>query len=81
MSVKIKLFARASDLAGSSEIQVELPDSSTVAQLREAIVQQYPQLAALAPKLFIAINNEFAADADQIPADAEVASFPPVSGG
>ena len=40
-----------------------------------------PALQPLLPRLHVAINNDYAADSDPIPAGAEIACFPPVSGG
>jgi molybdopterin converting factor subunit 1 len=81
MTVKVLLFARARDLAGSGELTLELPASSTVASLREALKEAVPALQPLLPRLHIAVNNDYASEADVIPPHAEVACFPPVSGG
>ena len=77
----IRLFAAARDLAGSDMLALELPPSSTVADLRRALVITRPALASLSPFLLFAIGTDYAAEADGLPADAEVAVFPPVSGG
>ena len=81
MNVQIKLFAAARDLAGRDAIELSLPAGATVAVLRRELVARVPELAGLAPHVMFAINQEYAADATTIPADAEVACIPPVSGG
>jgi molybdopterin converting factor small subunit len=81
MTVDVQLFARARDLAGGSPLRVELPDPATVADLRRALVHQAPELERIAPTLLIAIAGDYAPDSATIPPHAEVACFPPVSGG
>jgi len=81
MNVHLKLFAAARDLAGRETIELSLPAGATVAGLRRELASRVPELAALVPHVMFAINQEYAADATTIPADAEVACIPPVSGG
>ena len=79
--MKVLLFARARDVAGAEAVEVSLPPGATVADLRQAMALSYPPLAALAARSAIAVNNDYADDATPIPAGAEVALVPPVSGG
>ena len=81
MRVYVKLFARARELAGAPNIDVELPEGGTVAQLRSALLETSPALRPLAASLLVAIGSEYAAESAVIPPGAEVACFPPVSGG
>ena len=81
MKLKVQTFARARELAGQELIEVECPDHATVSQLREAMFAQHPQLKALDGLLHITIDLEFADDRMLVSADAEIACFPPVSGG
>jgi molybdopterin converting factor subunit 1 len=81
MKVLIKLFAVARQRAGREAIEVELPQAATVAQLRTALAQQHPSLAGIVPHARFAIDSDYAADQAVIPADAEIAIIPPVSGG
>jgi len=81
MTVRVLLFARARDLAGQPSVEVTLPDRATVADLRRVLGETYPALLPVIPRLHVAINNDYAADADRIPATGEIACFPPVSGG
>jgi len=81
MKVAVKLFARAKDLAGSGLVELELPEQSRVSELRQSLVEQCPKLGPLLSQLLIAVNNDYARDDAILPAGAEVACFPPVSGG
>lgn len=80
-TTNVQLFARARDLAAAPVVAIELPAGATVAALRQALIHAVPQLAPLAPQLLVAVNHAYATDDAVIPAGAEVACFPPVSGG
>ena len=75
----VLLFARARDLVGVDRIEVD--DVATVGALRHILIQRFPHLEGLLGKSAFAVNDEYADDAALIPAGAEVALLPPVSGG
>jgi len=79
--MKVRLFARARDLAGADSIDVDLPAGATVGDLRRVLAERYPQLAGLLARSALAVNDDFADDALTLPVNAEVALLPPVSGG
>ena len=79
--MKIQLFATLKDRAGVPEISVATPEQLTVQELRRMVALQYPDLAALMAQTLVAVNQEFAFNADVVKAGDEVALFPPVSGG
>jgi molybdopterin converting factor subunit 1 len=79
--MNVLLFARARDLIGADRIDIEMPDSATIGELRRRLMRLYPKLAALLEKSAFALNDEFADDTAPIPRGAEVALLPPVSGG
>ena len=79
--MNVLLFARAKDLLGADRIDIAMPASATVGDLRRCLIQRYPQIAGLLEKSAFAVNDEFADDATTIAGGAEVALLPPVSGG
>ena len=81
MQVAVKLFARARDLAGAYMVSVEVPDQATVGDLRRQLALAYPALKTLLERSALAVHDEFAGDSTVLPANAEVALLPPVSGG
>ena len=81
MLVAVRLFARARDLAGAETVSVEVPDNYTVGDLRARLASAYPALKSLLARSALAVNNEFADEATILPANAELALLPPVSGG
>jgi molybdopterin converting factor subunit 1 len=81
MIVRVRLFARAKDLAGTEVVSLDLAPNAVVADLRRRLAQQIPSLAALLQRSALAVNDEFARDDLPLTSDAEVALLPPVSGG
>jgi molybdopterin converting factor subunit 1 len=80
-TVRVRLFARARDLAGTDILNVELADCATVGDLRRCLVENWPALRGLLEHSALAVNNDFADDGLTLPHGAEVALLPPVSGG
>jgi molybdopterin converting factor small subunit len=81
MNATVKVFALARQLAGRESLAIVLPSDATVADLRRAIADQHPALADLVAHALFAVNAEYAADTAPIPAGADLACIPPVSGG
>jgi molybdopterin converting factor subunit 1 len=79
--VRIRLFAVARELAGTDWVAVEVSEPCTVGQLRRALAAEMPALEAILPHVLFAVGSQYAGDADIVPAGAEVACIPPVSGG
>ena len=81
MTVSVKLFAAARELAGSEEVQLELREGASAGDARAALAQQWPRLAPLVDRSLLAVNAEYVADETVITAGDELALIPPVSGG
>lgn len=77
----VKFFAQARELVGSPQIEISWTDGQTVSELKQALVQSYPNLSGLISRLLVAVNNEYANDNLPLKQADEVACFPPVSGG
>jgi molybdopterin converting factor subunit 1 len=81
MLVHVRLFARAKEIVGADRISIELPAGATVALLRRQLASKYPSLKEILARSALALKDEFAEDGSIVPAEAEVAVLPPVSGG
>ena len=79
--VNVLFFATFRTRAGRSSLEVELNDGATVSELKDILVAQIPALEASLHHTLVSINREFAFDEEVIPEGAEIALFPPVSGG
>ena len=81
MKINVLFFAYLKDVVGKSKAQFEVENSLDVAGLKLKLVEMYPQLEEKLPNVIVSINQDFAFDADVIEDGAEIAFFPPVSGG
>jgi MoaE-MoaD fusion protein len=81
MRVKLLFFATLRDKAGAKTSEIDIPEGTTVKGLKEQVARAYPGLEASMQTTLVSINHEYAFDETLIPVDAEVALFPPVSGG
>jgi molybdopterin converting factor subunit 1 len=78
---KILFFATLKERAGMRQVDLTLAPDARVRDLKNLLAQRIPALQPSLPTVLIAINHEYAFDDDLIPPDAEIALFPPVSGG
>ena len=76
---KIKAFGITKDILGGKETVVEV-SGNTVSELKQELYTRYPKLTGLR-SLYIAVNNDYADDTQQLKTDDEIALIPPVSGG
>jgi molybdopterin synthase catalytic subunit len=81
IQVTVRFFATFKDRAGLSETRLELPEGAVVTDLKARLAAQFPSLAAGLDSALVSVNREYAFDGDSLPEAAEVALFPPVSGG
>jgi molybdopterin converting factor subunit 1 len=79
--VKLLFFATLRDRAGTRSMELDIPANLTIQGLKEKLSNEYPNLKESMASVLISINREYAFDDAVIPADAELAMFPPVSGG
>jgi molybdopterin synthase catalytic subunit len=79
--VSVRLFAGLHDLVGHREVELELVDGATVADLRDQLVSQYPAVAPLMSTLVCAVNEEYVPNEHRLSPRDQVALIPPVSGG
>jgi molybdopterin synthase catalytic subunit len=79
--VKVLFFASLKEQAGTHEVIINLPENVNVEELKHLLAGMFPKIAPGMPTALVAVNHEFAFEADPIPAEAEIAVFPPVSGG
>lgn len=81
-SITVLFFATLRDKAGTRSTEMEIPPGTNILQLKAMLVEQFPNIDwQLMEHCLASINHEYRFDEDEIPADAEIAFFPPVSGG
>ena len=78
---RVLFFASLKDRAGVRQSTLEIQEGSTVSELKVILQEHFPSIKPVLPNALIAVNREYAMDDTLIPSDAEIALFPPVSGG
>lgn len=79
--VKLLFFATLRDRAGMRSMELDIPLDLTIQGLKEKLSNEHPNLKESMKSVLITIDREYAFDEAVIPQNAEVAMFPPVSGG
>lgn len=80
-SVSVKFFATIRDVVGEEEIRVNIADNCTVGELKNLLIERFPDLKNHLDTVLVASNLKFAYDDDILEDGFDVALFPPVSGG
>lgn len=81
MRIRVRLFALQRELAGTRNLELELPDGATVEAGWQALVARHPVLAPGRPAMRFARNGAYADEDERLADGDELACIPPVSGG
>jgi len=81
MHVRVRLFARQRELAGTREVALELATGATVQDAWSALAAQVPAIASGRPFVRFARNGDYADPGTLLADGDEVACIPPISGG
>ena len=76
---KVRAFGITRELLGGKEAIIVV-QGDTVADLRSELASRFPDLEGL-KSLYIAVNNDYAAEDQVLKSSDEIALIPPVSGG
>lgn len=74
-------FATLRDRVGVKSVEMQIPAQTKVSDFKAILLERFPSLAGLVNHTLISINHEYAFNETVIPNNAEIALFPPVSGG
>jgi molybdopterin converting factor subunit 1 len=80
-NVKTLFFATLRDRVGVRSVELQVPAQTDIAGFKKLLIEQFPALNDLMGHILISVNQEYAFDDAMIPNHAEIALFPPVSGG
>ncbi len=81
IKITVKLFAAYQEAYGVSELMLELPAGSTVAQVRDRLITEHPELEQWRDLTRFGINLQFVEPETVLQEGDEVVLIPPVSGG
>jgi molybdopterin converting factor subunit 1 len=80
-NVKTLFFATLRDRVGVRSVELEIPAQTNIAGFKLLLLEKFPALNGLMSHTLISVNQEYVFDDANIPENAEIALFPPVSGG
>jgi molybdopterin converting factor small subunit len=81
MKIHLQFYAQLRDLVGMRELDVDVPNGSTVHDLLEKIYAQQPVLRAHDKSILIGAGVEFVDRNYMLKLNEEIAIMPPVQGG
>ena len=81
MKVRVRVFAALREVLGKDDVEVELPEGTTIEGLWEQLVDDDDRLQPFTKSINFAINHDFVGKETELNPDDEVAFLPPVSGG
>jgi molybdopterin synthase catalytic subunit len=79
--LRVRLFAIQREIAGTRQVELELPDGATVETAWEGLVELHPGLAPGREFVRFALDGSYADAGTPIGTASELAVIPPVSGG
>ena len=80
MKIKLLFFGITTDLMGTSNLDFEITEASTVVSFKKILKEKYSQLENI-NSYAIAVNESYATDELVLKEGDTVAIIPPVSGG
>ena len=81
MRVRIRLFARLRDIVGTGDLERDVADTATPADVWTLLERDHPELARYTGVISCAVNEEYAKFTMKLSPEDEIAFLPPVSGG
>ncbi|MGH2605984.1 MAG: molybdopterin converting factor subunit 1, partial [Anaerolineales bacterium] len=81
MIVRVLYFATLRDRAGVRQEEISLPESATVAELKQTLASRHSDIGPALGAALVSVNREYAMPEERLNEGDEVAVFPPVSGG
>lgn len=81
MKIHVQFFSQLRDLAGRSEIDLEIPTNQTATDLLDSLYSQTPALREWDKSILIASGVEFVGRDYILKPDDQISIMPPVQGG
>lgn len=80
MKLKLIAYGIAKDIVNGREVTIDIPEGSTIADLKTLLLNRYPPFSKL-KSLAFAVGDEYREDVFLLSSDKDVVIIPPVSGG
>ncbi|KAJ7560695.1 hypothetical protein O6H91_04G140900 [Diphasiastrum complanatum] len=79
--VSVLMFAKARELAGLSEVSLEVDEGATTADCLKILVSTYDKLQSITESMVLALNHDYVENPVVVNDGDELALIPPISGG
>ena len=81
MQITVQFFSQLKEIAGASELTLDLPEGATVADLLAQLYARLPRLAEWDRQLLAGVGVDFVEREHILQPNDEIAIMPPVQGG
>jgi molybdopterin converting factor small subunit len=81
MQVSVQFYSYLKDLTGCNQVNLSLPEGSTLGALHEKLQTIYPKLAGMKKSTLLAVGVDYQPREHVLKDGDEVSLFPPVQGG
>ena len=81
MNLRVQFFSRLRELAGVSEMELEVPEGTKAGALLELLYSRTPALREWDKSILVAAGVEFVARDYVLKPDDQISIMPPVQGG
>jgi molybdopterin converting factor small subunit len=81
MKIHVQFFSRLRDLAGRSEMDLDVPTEGTAADLLDVLYSRTPALREWDKSILVASGVEFVGRDYVLKSDDQISIMPPVQGG
>jgi molybdopterin converting factor small subunit len=80
-NITVNLYYHLKDKVGTNQINLEIPENSTIKDLKILLINNYPALQSQLDNIMMLINQKIVLDEDKIPQNAQVSFLTPIGGG
>jgi MoaE-MoaD fusion protein len=81
MKVQVQFYSHLRDLAGTSNVDVDVADGAVVSDLLERLYNRFPVLRSHDKSILVGAGVEFVDRDYKLKLDEEISVMPPVQGG
>lgn len=81
MQLKVNFFSYLREQTGCAELEISVPDGTTLEGLQAQIFARFPNLLALQKSILLAVGVDYQTRDYVLKDGDEVSLFPPVQGG
>lgn len=81
MKINVTLYYQLKQRAGTGTLAIDMPESSTIKDLRIFLEKEYPSLRTHLDNVMVLMNKKIVLEEDKLFDQAEVSFLTPVGGG